>query len=189
MELVPDYARVLTAFATYGYRKASMAELAFAAGVSRQTLYNRFQDKQAVLAWAVGAWADEAEISAQDALRQKDVPARTRVVQFFVAWVGKSVPVVRGLPHGAEVFDMATSLLHSDVDSINTPAWRALIAFLHNNGLVPDKDRATEAAYVLILASKGLLLKVSDVSAYQAGMDRIAAYVLDTRSPVVIAAK
>ena len=189
MEIVHDYQRVLTAFATYGYRKASMAELAVAAGISRQTLYNRFQDKQAVLAWAVGAWAEQAEISAQEALRQLNVSAQERVVDFFVAWVGKSVPVVRGLPHGAEIFEMASSLLHSEVDNLDTPAWTALIAFIQAEGMASDATRADEAAYVLLLASKGLMLRVSDVAAYQAGMRRVVAYVLDTPSPVVIAAK
>ena len=189
MEIAQDYERVLTAFATYGYRKASMAELAVAAGISRQTLYNRFQDKQAVLAWAVGAWSEQAEISAQESLRQLDVSARERVVDFFVAWIGKSVPVVRGLPHGAEIFELATSLLHAEVDSLDTPAWTAMIAFLQAEGMASDAARAGEAAYVLLLASKGLMLKVSDVSAYQAGMRRVVDYVLDTPSPVVIAAK
>ena len=175
MERDPDYSRVIAVFATYGFRKASMGDLAEAAGVSRQTLYNRFSDKQAVLDWAVGgvaAAADARAIAALDA--DGDVVAR--LTGFFVGWLGQSVPIVRGLPHGAEIFDMATASLRAGSDETQSPAWRKLVGFLRDAGLAATDHAAEEGAYLLILASKGLMLKVSDTESYAAGMDRVVRY-------------
>jgi AcrR family transcriptional regulator len=43
----------ITVVARYGMKRATMAELASAAGVSRQTLYDRFGDKDGVMAAAI----------------------------------------------------------------------------------------------------------------------------------------
>ena len=187
MDQSSDFARVLTAFATYGFRKASMSDLAGAAGVSRQTLYNRFQDKQAVLAWAVGDWAQASEAAACAALDRPGLPATERLVGFFSEWLGATIPMLRSLPHGAEIFEMANALFHDGDADMEPP--QALIRFLVDQSLVSGPGEAEEAAFVLILASKGLLLKVADADAYAAGMDRVVRYLLDSRSPAVIAAK
>ncbi len=175
MERASEFSRVIAVFATYGFRKASMGDLAEAAGVSRQTLYNRFDDKQAVLDWSVEGIAASAEARAIAAL-DDDGDTVQRLTGFFVEWLGRSVPIVRGLPHGAEIFDMATASLRANGDETQSPAWRRLVAFLGEAGLAPSQDLAEEGAYLLILASKGLMLKVSDVEAYSAGMTRISRY-------------
>jgi AcrR family transcriptional regulator len=47
-----DALALLTEFSNQGFRKTSMVALASAIGMSRQTLYNRFQTKELVLQWA-----------------------------------------------------------------------------------------------------------------------------------------
>ena len=187
MDLSSDHVCVLTAFATYGFRKASMADLAEAAGVSRQTLYNRFHDKETVLAWAVTAWAEEAEDQALAALSDDTAPADQRLVAFFVAWLGTSVPVVRGLPHGPEIFDRAKALLEGDGDETSLKLWPALVRFLEDQRLTGQA--ALDCAYVLLLASKGLILKVKDVDGYADGMGRVVGFALNRQASDAIAAQ
>lgn len=160
---------ILSVFAHYGLSKTSMRDLADAAGVSRQTLYNRFKTKEALLHWAVIGVNDASADLALAALKA-DGPPEARIVNFFAQWVGDHTAKIYGTPHGAEVFDAATKLKQgqpSEPDS--TVRCRvALAQFLRNEGMT--EAQAEDAVFTLRLAAKGLLLVVQDSEAFAQGM-------------------
>ena len=178
MDWTSDYARVLGVFGAYGFRKTSMAELAEAAGISRQTLYNRFANKQAVLDWAVAGASAECEARAVAALRDGTRSLEDQVTEFFVKWLGEMTPLLRASPHGTEVMDLATQ---SHVQSSEDPfaeIYGALGDHLVSSGATPGQGAEQDIVFVLSMASKGLLLKAADTEDYRTQMKRVVATVL-----------
>ena len=87
--------RVLTAalevFGRYGFRKASMDEIARSADISRQGLYLRFGNKDALFRAAVGQELDTAFGEVSRCLDEEGIGLEPRVVAALDAWLGRYV--------------------------------------------------------------------------------------------------
>lgn len=172
--MVPDseHIRVLEVFSNYGFRKTSMSDLAEAAGVSRQTLYNRFKSKEDILGWAITGASDTSADLAVAAL-EEDGPAQDRIVAFFTRWVGDYAPKIHGAPHGPEIFDMAMALKHGGAEEPASVVrcHEALVRFLL--GMGKTAAEAEDAAFAMMMASKGLMLVAPDTETFVEGMRRV----------------
>jgi AcrR family transcriptional regulator len=78
-------------FARYGYRKASMDEVARAAGVSRQGLYLQFANKEELFRKAVEHSLDSQLNAAVAALSRRQDSLELRLVAACDAWSGRFV--------------------------------------------------------------------------------------------------
>ncbi|MEM7267680.1 MAG: helix-turn-helix domain-containing protein [Pseudomonadota bacterium] len=172
MEQDPAYKNVLEVFAQYGFRKTSMAELAEAAGVSRQTLYNRFQSKEAVLGWAMTGYSDAAEAAAEAALADETLDPETRLISFFREWIGHVVPKMRQFPHFNELLE-ASAAQHQATEDPFSRIGARLSRFLHQHGFASSEEQASETAFVVMMASKGLIFKSATVEDYEESMRRV----------------
>ena len=172
-------ANLLALFATYGFRKVSMSDIAKAAELSRQSVYNQFGSKDAVLEWAVTAFLDEVIETAVHRLKRSDGKAEEVLALAFQAWTGDHVPLLRGTPHGAEILDKAISSVAKAPRHYEREFTDAVAAFLCERGLSPAKAAAEDSTYVLNLASKGLLLKSETSEAYSLGMERVIKVLFD----------
>lgn len=164
---------VLAVFANYGFRKASMEDLARAAGVSRQTLYNRFKTKQAVLDWAVSGFVEAKQ---QRALAQLNVPGKRLddcLLRFYSEWMGVLVPLLHGSPHGSEIMDMSTESLGRKGINTHLENEGAVADFLVENRVCRDQAYAREVSFLLSMSAKGLLFKCRTSQEFEAGMKRI----------------
>ena len=177
--MVPDseHVRVMEVFSNYGFRKTSMSDLAEAAGVSRQTLYNRFKSKEDILTWAITGASDASADLAVAALEGAGSP-QDRIVNFFTRWLGDYAPKIHGAPHGAEIFDMAVTLKHGGEEE---PAsvircQEALVRFLV--GMGETTAEAEDAAFTMMMASKGLMLVAQDTETFAEGMGKIVGVVV-----------
>lgn len=81
----------LLVFARYGYRKASMDDVAQAADISRPGLYFYFSSKSQLFRATVEHALDESISAAQRALADPDRPLRERLVEAFDHWSGRYV--------------------------------------------------------------------------------------------------
>ncbi|MEM7522327.1 MAG: TetR/AcrR family transcriptional regulator [Pseudomonadota bacterium] len=178
MERDPTYERVLGVFASYGFRKTSMAELADAANVSRQTLYNRFKTKEAVLDWAVGGFSAESEALCIEALDDAGLSAERRIVGFFSELVGTLAPMLHSSSHGAEIFELGKAARRRTHDQSYEKCIAALIGFLGGRDAVGCEEKAGDLAYALSLTAKGLLMVSADRDQFDAGMARVTRAVL-----------
>lgn len=172
-----EHIRVMEVFSCYGFRKTSMSDLAEAAGVSRQTLYNRFKSKEDILHWAITGASDASADLAIAALGG-DGSAQDRIVAFFTRWIGDYAPKIHGAPHGSEIFDMAMALKHGGEEE---PAsvlrcQEALVRFLVGAGKTGAEGQ--DAAFTMMMASKGLMLVARDTETFVEGMTRVVGIVV-----------
>ncbi|MTD57964.1 TetR family transcriptional regulator [Amycolatopsis sp. RM579] len=78
-------------FARYGYRKASMDDVAKAADISRPGLYFHFPSKAELFRAAVEHALDDSIKAAKNALADPDRPLRERLIDAFDHWAGRYV--------------------------------------------------------------------------------------------------
>lgn len=172
MDIETDFQRVMQAFAHYGVKKASMADLAKAAEVSRQTLYNRFGTKEAVLDWAVTGCVEQLKRRASLALSGPG-SATDRLATAFDRWVGDMVPVMRNSPHGMEVMDQGILSLQRRGIEPHLDFERLVERFLLDQNLCFDEQHAGDTTFLLVAAAKGLMLKSTTSAEFSAGIERI----------------
>ena len=84
-------AAALPVFGRYGFRKASMDEIARSADISRQGLYLRFASKDALFRAAVRHELDTALGEVSRCLDEEGVGLERRVVAALDAWLGRYV--------------------------------------------------------------------------------------------------
>src|SRR3954470_9896043 len=94
----PDNARrerilavALEVFGRYGFRKASMDEIARSADISRQGLYLHFANKDALFRAAVRRELDTALGEVSGCLDEEGVGLEQRVVAALDAWLGRYI--------------------------------------------------------------------------------------------------
>jgi AcrR family transcriptional regulator len=81
----------LLTFSRYGYRKASMEDVARAADISRPGLYFYFASKQDLFRAAVTQALDGDVAAAERALADTNRPLRDRLIEAFDHWTGRYV--------------------------------------------------------------------------------------------------
>jgi TetR/AcrR family transcriptional regulator, regulator of autoinduction and epiphytic fitness len=81
----------LEVFGRYGFRKASMDEIARSADISRQGLYLRFASKDALFRAAVRQELDTALGDVSRCLKEEGVGLERRAVAALDAWLGRYV--------------------------------------------------------------------------------------------------
>jgi AcrR family transcriptional regulator len=156
----------LSAFSRFGYSRATMADIAAAAGVSRPLLYTVFPNKAAVFrALAEGLLADA--ITAAEAAWPAALPQAQGLAAAVLA---KDLPIHRlfaATPHAAEILRQAETLagdLHRDASA----RFLALAtARLGDAGL----------ARLVVNAADGLKHAGLDEATYVADVERLAGLV------------
>ena len=183
MENEAGFRSVIDVFAHYGFRKASMEELAQALGVSRQTLYKRFKTKEAVRDWAVGGFIQAVLERAERELDAPGSPIEDCLLNAFMRWTGDHVTLLRAAPHGSEIVEIgAEALKASRHDPVRT--FEARIAdFMMARKACTSRATAEEMAFVLVIASKGLLVASETGERFAEGMGRVITTLLAGRRP------
>ena len=91
----------LEVFGRYGFRKASMDEIARSADISRQGLYLHFANKEALFRAAVRRELDIALGDVSRCLDEEGVGLERRVVAALDAWLGRYVGAMFGSDIGS----------------------------------------------------------------------------------------
>ena len=166
--------RALTAFLRFGYRKSSMDAIAQTVGLSRQSLYNHFDNKRELFrATMVHAFWTSYERAAA-ALAEDSLPLPTRLLEAFDTWAGEHVEALRASPFAAEMLATAAEEFSEESADAHT-ALRRLIAGV----LEPTHaDAAADIATTLTLASKGLCHTAAGRPEYRDGLTTVIRVVL-----------
>ena len=166
------YLAVLTAFASYGFRKTYMAALAEAAGVARQTLYNRFDSKEAILIWAVNGLTLELRQNAVSALDAEDKCVSKVLFNCLHHWIGPVGTLFHSGLHASEIFALGAELENPGNDPL-FGVGKPIEQFLIERGVFTEPKQAKDLVFVLIMAAKGLMLKSQSEAEFRRGLTRV----------------
>lgn len=165
-----------TAFATYGFRKASMDDIAKGAGMSRPALYLHFKNKDAIFRALVTAYNDEARIGLHAALTEAGA-LEDRLLAAFQAQAGPAVEAMLTAPHGLEVFEAGLNVAAEDIEA-GEAGFRAIYAnWLEVEaaaGNISLTGPSAEIARTICAALKGLKHTSGNIETYRSGVAQLA---------------
>ena len=165
----------LAVFARHGYKKASMDEVAHAAGVSRQGLYLHFPSKEDLFRATVAHALQRSQAAVAAVVDAADGSVEDKLVGAFDQWVGQFVEAV-----GADVDDLVDAcraLLGPVVEEHEAQFAARIAALLESGGVAatyaPLDLTAKQLAALLCATAEGLKAKRTTRQAFVDGM-RIA---------------
>lgn len=141
-------------FAAQGYRGTSMADIAAAAGVSRQTVYHHFPNRAAVFRSAFQALLEDATDGGLNAL-QADVSLVERLDGYLQRYKGDGYERLAATPFGAELIEARHEFADDVAQAAFTRARSGLRSFVIGLQVVDEEGRES-AIDLLILGSTGL---------------------------------
>lgn len=167
-------AAAFQAFATYGFRRTTMDDIAAGAGMSRSALYLHYRNKEDIFRSLSQQYFAQAVTDFAAALAtEQDDPAQT-LAAAFAAKDGRFMEVVLGSPHGSELLD-AGFAISSDLAAAGEAQLEALLAeWITQHGGAEDLGPATEVAATMMAALKGLKLSARSLAEYRAAQARLA---------------
>lgn len=180
----------LQAFSRFGYRRASMADIASAAGVSRPSLYLIFPNKVAV-------FRSLAEMLLADAMSGAEAawPEGMDVAEGMTAAIlAKDLPIhqlLAATPHAAEILAEAETLA-ADLHADSKARFKALVAARLSprdagmpvaDGEDDEEPEAEALARLVANATEGLKHAGLDEATYVADVKRLAALVAGAARP------
>ena len=167
------YIAVLAEFARFGFRRTSMVGLADAAGVSRQTLYNRFGGKEAVLDWAVSGLSQHTRAEALAGLSTFKGTSRAVLQEVFWRWLGTVAVMLHQHRFAEEILGLGkAALARSQKDPLEGISGE-VAAFLLERGVRSSKSGASDTAFTLAMSAKGLMQSCGSEDAFRKGMSRV----------------
>jgi AcrR family transcriptional regulator len=141
------------AFLRFGFERASMADIAAGAGVSRTALYHYFPGKEEVLRAVVDELNAKSLNDAAEAL-DKSQTLDAALTGLIEAKFGRTLAVITESPHGVELVD-ATHRLTGPATRAADDAFHALVVkALRHHGRIQEVDAVADT---LIAAAKGLM--------------------------------
>jgi len=165
------------AFASYGYKRTSMDDIARAAGMSRTALYLHFRNKEDIFRSLALRHFDQAIVEMQAALNQPGLTMEQALFGCFVAKDGKFMEAVLATPHGSELMDAGFSITLDLAIAGEARAAGVIADWLDARG-VPDELAPARAVTDTIMAAlKGLKSTSRTMDDLRAGEARLAALI------------
>ncbi len=155
-EAVDRRSRILdgarAAFMRYGFERSSMADIAAGAGVSRTALYHYFPSKEDVLQAVVDELHARNLNAAADALENSKA-LDSALTGLIDAKLGRTLELVSGSPHGAELVDAGHRLTGAAIRAADESFHALVVKAIERYG----RAEANAVADTVIAAVKGLM--------------------------------
>src|SRR5260370_41901981 len=157
-------------FLRYGFKKASMDDLARAAGLSRQGLYLQFPTKDALFKETILNVIATTRAAGQAALARADVDVEERLLSAFEAVHGHAIGK-HGSEHLNELLETATELVGPVFDELEQGLVADVARALRGGGIAdrwkPAGVSAKDLAEHLYVTSYGVKHRVSTHADYR----------------------
>ena len=178
----PRQAAILTsafeAFATYGFRKTSMDDIAKGAGMSRPAVYLHYKNKQDIVRRLTQAHYDEKTAAVAKALQGKG-PVEQVIAQAIEAQ-SDGMAAILASPHGVEMLD-ATKSMSTDIveqgEAKLTQLYADWLSHEESAGRVCLPDQAHEIARTITASLKGIKLTVASAEEYERRTTQLSALI------------
>lgn len=162
------------AFATYGYRRTAMDDIARGAGMSRSALYLHYRNKEDIFRSLAVRYFDEALRDMTAALERPGQSAEQALLAGFVAKDGKFMEAVLTTAHGEELMDAGFSVTGDLAAAGEARMVEVLAGWLGRRKLPDGIGSPAEVAQAIMAAVKGLKLSARSLEDYRAGQARLA---------------
>jgi AcrR family transcriptional regulator len=166
----------LQVFGQYGFRRASMDDIAREAGIGKGTIYLSFASKEEVFQ-ALSQGLAERMLAGAEAARHGPGTTADKLAAMSSAWFGTYVETVWRSPHAAELLD-AKHRLSADLIGQASSVFRGLVReVLAEADISGELDlkaaglTADTAAELLIASGRGLETSTSVPADYQRYLD------------------
>jgi AcrR family transcriptional regulator len=167
------------AFATYGYRKTSMDDIARGAGMSRPALYLHYRNKQDIFRSLAQAFYDQATEAVIAAL-EGGGSAASVLTAAFAAQGGEVTDSLLTSPHGMELLD-TTGLVAMDIVQAGEQRLREIYAaWLKRQaaaGRVQFTGTPEDVAGTMTAALKGIKMAGIEYATYKIRVAQLAALI------------
>lgn len=162
------------AFATYGYRRTAMDDIARGAGMSRTALYLHYRNKEDIFRSLAVRYFEEALRDMTAALQRQGQSVEQALLAAFVAKDGKFMEAVLTTAHGEELMDAGFSVTGDLAAAGEAQMVAAFAAWLARRGVPDGVGTPAEVAQAIMAAVKGLKTSVRSLEEYRAGQARLA---------------
>ena len=162
------------AFATYGYRRASMEDIARGSGISRSALYLHYRNKDDIFRSLAERYFKEAIAAMEAALNAPGQTPEQAIIAAFVAKDGKFMDVVLGTPHGGELLDAGMSLTADLAEQAETAKRAILAKWLASLPMAEGIGTPDSVARTILMAAMGLKYPGQTLEGYRRGQREMA---------------
>lgn len=168
------------AFATYGYRRVSMGDIAHRAGLSRTALYLHYRNKEDIFRSLALRYFDKSTSEMETVLNLPAQDAKQALYGCFVAKDGKFMEVVLTTPHGAELLDAGFAVTGDLAEAAETRVAEILAKWLQDKGLPPDLGPAGDFARTVVAALNGFKSTAKTLPDLRAAEARLASLIANS---------
>ncbi len=163
------------AFATYGYRRTSMDDIARGAGMSRSALYLHYRNKEDLFRSLGERYFSEAIVAMEAALNTPGQTPEQALNAAFLAKDGKFMDVVFGTPHGDELLDAGMSVTRDLLGRAEAAKVVILSRWLAGLPMADGIGTPDEVARTIIVSAMGLKHPGQTLEGYRQGQRQLAA--------------
>ncbi|WP_168219824.1 TetR/AcrR family transcriptional regulator [Pseudotabrizicola formosa] len=162
------------AFATYGYRRTTMDDIARGVGLSRSALYLHYRNKEDVFRKLAERYFAEAMEAMEAALMAPGQTPEQALIAAFIAKDGKFMDVVLGTPHGSELLDAGMSLSRDLADQAEARKIGLLARWLAALPMADGIGSPEAVARTIIVSAMGLKFPGQTLDGYRQGQRQLA---------------
>ncbi len=167
-----DCTAALEEFARRGFAKTSIVSLAETMGIARQTLYNRFGSKEAVLHWAITTLTDRLRRNALKELAA-DGNASDVLANVFTAWLGPAVALLNEGPYSEEILGLGRRIkAQANMDPL-LHMRDELRRYLLAAQVRTSRSHADDLTVLLIYAAKGLMMRCATEAEFKRNIRKL----------------
>ncbi len=171
----PKQVVILTAafdvFASYGFKRTSMDDIAKAAGVSRPALYQSFANKSDIYRAIVGSFFDTIETQWKP-LVQSDGPVVERLVSVFEIGVVQPHTMIENMPHGDELIGLKNDVAEDLYRNFNSRLHSVFVQILKSDSSASD-ELAEHLADMLSQSLAGMKAESCRAVELKSGFDNL----------------
>ncbi|WP_171096884.1 MULTISPECIES: TetR/AcrR family transcriptional regulator [unclassified Ruegeria] len=164
------------AFASYGFRKTSMDDIAKGAGMSRPAVYLHFKNKEAIVRHLTEFYYGEKITEVGQALAQEGtIPD---VLAAAINAQSDGMAAILASPHGLEMLDATKSMATDIVETGEAELTRLYANWLQREaaaGRVNLTTEAYETAKTMTAALKGIKMTASGADEFEQRVAQLAA--------------
>jgi AcrR family transcriptional regulator len=167
-------AAAFEAFASYGFRKTSMDDIARIAGMSRSALYLSYSNKEDILQSLARSILAKTLATVKDVLAADAGSREELLLAAFVAKDGSFMESVLSTPHARDVVEAGLAATSQIVAEAEASMREMLAEWLARRSIPAGLGTPEEVAASIVSALHGLKATSSDFASYREGQQRLA---------------